>query len=178
MGFQTAYMLRQNHRRFSADCGGIEIMICAVILFGMQEAFITNRIPKNSDIYKVPFVVYFEVSAVAREEFRPIHHRKLARKPCPYYFLGWRSILTYFIVAPPGRDWQRNEGLLLLHSFLSLEMLVAFNWGSHFCSVVDSTNFAEVPFVSALVVVAFELLEPNLCLDYSIFFFCTEPVGV
>ncbi len=28
--------------------------------------------------------------------------------------------LTYFIATPPYRGWQRNEGLLLLHSFLSL----------------------------------------------------------
>ncbi len=30
------------------------------------------------------------------------------------------DLLTYFIAAPPDRGWQRNEGLLLLHSFLSL----------------------------------------------------------
>ncbi len=30
--------------------------------------------------------------------------------------------LTYFIATPPDRGWQRNEGLLLLHSFLSLDI--------------------------------------------------------
>ncbi len=34
---------------------------------------------------------------------------------------------TYFIATPPDRGWQRNEGLLLLHSFLSLDILVAFS---------------------------------------------------
>ncbi len=33
-------------------------------------------------------------------------------------------VLTYFIAAPPDRGWQRNEGLLLLHSFLSLDIPV------------------------------------------------------
>ncbi len=36
-------------------------------------------------------------------------------------------VLTYFIAAPPDRGWQRNQGLLLLHSFLSLDILVAFS---------------------------------------------------
>ncbi len=35
--------------------------------------------------------------------------------------------LTYFIAAPPDRGRQRNEGLLLLHSFLSLDILVEFS---------------------------------------------------
>ncbi len=35
--------------------------------------------------------------------------------------------LTYFIATPPDRGWQRNDGLLLLHSFLSLDILVAFS---------------------------------------------------
>ncbi len=30
--------------------------------------------------------------------------------------------LTYFIATPPGRGWQRNEGLLPLHSCLSLDI--------------------------------------------------------
>ncbi len=30
--------------------------------------------------------------------------------------------LTYFIATPPEKGWQRNEGLLLLHSFLSLDI--------------------------------------------------------
>ncbi len=34
---------------------------------------------------------------------------------------------TYFIATPPDRGWQRSEGLLLLHSFLSLHILVAFS---------------------------------------------------
>ncbi len=29
---------------------------------------------------------------------------------------------TYFIATPPYRGWQRSEGLLLLHSFLSLDI--------------------------------------------------------
>ncbi len=36
-------------------------------------------------------------------------------------------LLTYFIATPPDRGWQRNEGLLLLHSFLSLDISVAFS---------------------------------------------------
>ncbi len=36
-------------------------------------------------------------------------------------------LLTYFIATPPDRGWQRNEGVLLLHSFLSLDILVAFS---------------------------------------------------
>ncbi len=35
--------------------------------------------------------------------------------------------LTYFIATPPDRGWQRNEGLLLLHSFLSLDILQDFS---------------------------------------------------
>ncbi len=35
--------------------------------------------------------------------------------------------VTYFIATPPDRGWQRSEGLLLLHSFLSLDILVAFS---------------------------------------------------
>ncbi len=35
--------------------------------------------------------------------------------------------LTCFIATPPDRGWQRSEGLLLLHSFLSLDILVAFS---------------------------------------------------
>ncbi len=31
--------------------------------------------------------------------------------------------LTYLIATPPNRSWQRNEGLLLLHSFPFLEIL-------------------------------------------------------
>ncbi len=34
---------------------------------------------------------------------------------------------TYFIATPPYRGWQRSEGRLLLHSFLSLDMFVAFS---------------------------------------------------
>ncbi len=33
------------------------------------------------------------------------------------------SLLIYFIETPPYRGWQRNEGLLLLHSFLSLDII-------------------------------------------------------
>ncbi len=36
-------------------------------------------------------------------------------------------LLTCFIATPPDRRWQRNEGVLLLHSFLSLDILVAFS---------------------------------------------------
>ncbi len=39
----------------------------------------------------------------------------------------FRHILTYFIATPPYRGWQRSEGLLLLHSFLSLDISVAFS---------------------------------------------------
>ncbi len=35
------------------------------------------------------------------------------------------TVLTYFIENPPDRGWQRSEGLLLLHSFLSLDILVS-----------------------------------------------------
>ncbi len=35
--------------------------------------------------------------------------------------------LTYFIETPPYRGWQRSDGLLLLHSFLSLDIFVAFS---------------------------------------------------
>ncbi len=37
-----------------------------------------------------------------------------------------RTVYYYFIATPPDRGCQRNEGLLLLHSFLSLDILVAF----------------------------------------------------
>ncbi len=37
------------------------------------------------------------------------------------------ELLTYFIATPPYRGWQRSEGLLLLHSFLSLDIFVAFS---------------------------------------------------
>ncbi len=44
---------------------------------------------------------------------------------------GWIErevgVVTYFIANPPSRVWHRNEGLLLLHSFLSLDILVAFS---------------------------------------------------
>ncbi len=40
--------------------------------------------------------------------------------------LGLSILLTYFIATPPYRGWQRSEGRLLLHSFLSLDMFVAF----------------------------------------------------
>ncbi len=40
--------------------------------------------------------------------------------------LMW-GLFTYFTANPPGRGWQRNEGLLLLHSFQSLDILVAFS---------------------------------------------------
>ncbi len=33
-----------------------------------------------------------------------------------------KKFLTYFIATPPDRGWQRNEGLFLLHSFLSLDI--------------------------------------------------------
>ncbi len=36
-------------------------------------------------------------------------------------------VLNYFVSTPPDRDWQRNEGLLALHSFLFLDILVAFS---------------------------------------------------
>ncbi len=38
-----------------------------------------------------------------------------------------QTLLTYFITTPPYRGWQRSEGLLLLHSFLSLDIFVAFS---------------------------------------------------
>ncbi len=37
------------------------------------------------------------------------------------------DFLTYFIANPPARGWQRNEGLLLLHSFLYVDILKAFS---------------------------------------------------
>ncbi len=37
------------------------------------------------------------------------------------------GILTYFVATPPDRGLQRSEGLLLLHSFLSLEIVIAFS---------------------------------------------------
>ncbi len=37
---------------------------------------------------------------------------------------NWSTVLSYFIATPPYRVWQRSEGRLLLHSFLSLDMLV------------------------------------------------------
>ncbi len=37
------------------------------------------------------------------------------------------TAVANFIATPPDRGWQRNEGLLLLHSFLSLDILVAFS---------------------------------------------------
>ncbi len=37
------------------------------------------------------------------------------------------ALLTYCIANPPYRGWQRSEGLLLLHSFLSLDIFVAFS---------------------------------------------------
>ncbi len=36
-------------------------------------------------------------------------------------------LLIYFIATPPYRGWRRGEGLLLLHSFLSLDISVAFS---------------------------------------------------
>ncbi len=33
------------------------------------------------------------------------------------------EMLTYFIATRPDRGWQRNEGLLLLHSFLAFSTL-------------------------------------------------------
>ncbi len=39
----------------------------------------------------------------------------------PHPYLVWQD--TYFIATPPYRGWQRSEGRLLLHSFLSLDML-------------------------------------------------------
>ncbi len=44
----------------------------------------------------------------------------------------WKIVLfSYFIATPPDRGWQRNEGLLLLHSFLSLDIVLFtsyFEW--------------------------------------------------
>ncbi len=37
------------------------------------------------------------------------------------------SYLLTLLATPPDRGWQRNEGLLLLHSFLSFDILVAFS---------------------------------------------------
>ncbi len=34
---------------------------------------------------------------------------------------------TYFIATTPDGGWKRSEGLLLLHSFISLDILVAFS---------------------------------------------------
>ncbi len=33
--------------------------------------------------------------------------------------------LSYFIATPPSRGWQRSEDLLVLHSFLSSDILKA-----------------------------------------------------
>ncbi len=35
--------------------------------------------------------------------------------------------LTYFIATPSYRGWQSSDGLLLLHSFLSFDIFVAFS---------------------------------------------------
>ncbi len=44
--------------------------------------------------------------------------------------------LTYFIATPPYRGWQRSEGLLLLHSFLSLDIFAKQGYrGGHFVVV-------------------------------------------
>ncbi len=37
-------------------------------------------------------------------------------------YLKGPTVSTCFIATPPGRGWQHNEGLLLLHSFLSLDI--------------------------------------------------------
>ncbi len=37
------------------------------------------------------------------------------------------TLLTYFIATPPYRGWQRSEGRLLLRSFLSFDIFVAFS---------------------------------------------------
>ncbi len=34
------------------------------------------------------------------------------------------NLLTYFIATPPYRGWHRSEGLSLLHSFLSLDIVL------------------------------------------------------
>ncbi len=41
-------------------------------------------------------------------------------------------LLTYYIATPPDRGWQRNEGLLLLHRFLSLDITTRFQMRKHF----------------------------------------------
>ncbi len=56
------------------------------------------------------------------------------------------KVPTYYIATPPYRGWQRSEGRLLLHSFLSLDMFVAFSilrFGTSAESVswVDLTQF-------------------------------------
>ncbi len=37
------------------------------------------------------------------------------------------TVVAYFIATPPYRGWQRSDGLFLLHSFLSLNIFVAFS---------------------------------------------------
>ncbi len=37
------------------------------------------------------------------------------------------ELITYFIATPPARDWQHSEGLLLLHSFVSLDIFIEFS---------------------------------------------------
>ncbi len=54
---------------------------------------------------------------------RLVHTRGIRQDPLDFL----REPLTYFIATPPDRGWQRNEGLLLLHSFLSFDILVAFS---------------------------------------------------
>ncbi len=63
-------------------------------------------------------------------EFRLTAERICATVPVfreDFYNPEGMILLTYFIATPPDRGWQRSEGLLLLHSFLSLDILVAFS---------------------------------------------------
>ncbi len=61
---------------------------------------------------------------VGKQKFPPI----IAwNTPLYSLHIPWKHLLTLFIATPPGWGCQRNEGLVLLHSFLSLDNLVAFS---------------------------------------------------
>ncbi len=57
---------------------------------------------------------------------RTVHPEGASRTPHPtvLQYLDM-LLLSFFIATPLDRGWQRNEGLLLLHSFLSLDILVS-----------------------------------------------------
>ncbi len=84
------------------------------------------------------------------------------------------GLLTYFIATPPDRSWQRNEGLLLLRSFLSLDILVAFSifrFGTSAKSVswvVEYSSMSEIFIRNASCLDSFLLMfaECKCCIQY------------